>query len=120
MRRTLVVLACVIAAGCVTSRMQRLDPDVRPPRAPASVVVFEQAPSRPYTVIARVESKVDNVFTSFDDLRAKIVEQAAQLGGEAVIVGPGKTETSFIILPTGMIPSETKKLVGDVIVFSVR
>jgi len=100
--------------------MQRLEPDVRPARAPESVVVLDQAPARPYTVIARVQSTADNVFKGFDDLRAKIVDQAAQLGGDAVIVGPEKTETSFIILPTGMFPSETKKLAAEVIVFSVR
>jgi hypothetical protein len=57
------------------------------------------------------------VFKSFDDLRAEIVDQAAQLGGDAVIVGPESKETEFIILTTGMIPSEKKKLAGDVIVF---
>ena len=111
------VSVCVLAAACVTSKMQRLDPQVRSPRAPESVAVLEEAPSRPYTVIARVESKADNVFRSFDDLRANIVDQAAQLGAEAVILGPETTETNFIILPTGMIPSEKKKLAGEVIVF---
>jgi hypothetical protein len=80
-------------------------------------VVFEAEPERPYTVIARVESKADAVFQSFDDLRAEIVEEAAELGGEAVIVGPESRETDFIILPTGMIASERKKLAGEVIVF---
>ncbi len=57
------------------------------------------------------------MFKSFDDLRAEIVDQAALPGGDAVIVGPGSKETEFIILTTGMIPSEKKKLAGDVIVF---
>jgi hypothetical protein len=57
------------------------------------------------------------VFKSFDDLRAEIVGQAAQLGADAVIMGPETKETEFIILTTGMIPSERKKLAGDVIVF---
>ncbi len=117
MRRALLVSVCVVAAGCVTSRMQRLDPDVRPPRAAESIVVFDDAPNRPYTVIAHIDSQVGNVFQSFDDLRARIVEQAAELGGEAVIVGPESKETTYIILTTGMFPSETKKLAGDVIVF---
>jgi hypothetical protein len=50
-------------------------------------------------------------------LRAEIVGQAAQLGADAVIMGPETKETEFIILTTGMIPSERKKLAGDVIVF---
>jgi hypothetical protein len=86
--------------------MQRLDQDVRPARAPDSIVVLEEAPEQPYTVIARI-----------DDLRAKIVDEAAQVGGEAVIVGPESKETVFLILPTGMFPNEQKKLAGEVIVF---
>jgi hypothetical protein len=80
-------------------------------------VVLEEAPDKPYTVIARVESKTDAVFESFDDLRTEIVDQAAELGGEAVIVGPESRETDFIILTTGMIASEKKKLVGEVVIF---
>jgi hypothetical protein len=100
----------------VTSHLQRLDPNIRPARAPDSVVVYEQAPEQPYTVLARVDSRADDVFTSFDDLRVRIIDQAAQLGGEAVIIGPESKETEFLILVTGMIPSEKKKLAGDVIV----
>ncbi|MGD8897080.1 MAG: hypothetical protein PVJ73_13670 [Acidobacteriota bacterium] len=117
MRRALFVCMCVVAAGCVTAQTQRLDSDVRPARAPESVVVFEEAPERPYTTIARVESRADNVFKDYGDLRAKIVDEAAQLGGEAVILGPESKETEFIILTTGMIASEKKKLAGEVIVF---
>jgi hypothetical protein len=79
--------------------------------------VFEEAPGRSYTVIARIKSQTGNVFEGFDDLRAKVINQAAQLGGEAVIIGPKSKETEFIILTTGMIPSETKKLSAEVIVF---
>jgi len=117
MKRALFVFVCILAAGCVTSRTQRLDPEMRPARAPDSIAVFEKAPEQPYTVIARIESQTNTVFKSFDDLRAKIIDQAAHLGGDAVIVGPESTKTEFIILTTGMIPSETKKLAAAVIVF---
>ena len=117
MRRALFVSLCVVVTGCVTSQTQRLDSVVRPARAPESIVVLEEAPDRPYTVIARVESKADSVFKGFDDLRAEIVGQAADLGGEAVIVGPESRETDFIILTTGMIASEKKRLVGEVVIF---
>jgi len=117
MRRALFVCVCVVAAGCVTARTQRLDSEVRPAQAPESVVVFEDAPERPYTTIARIESQVGNVFKSYGDLRAKIIDEAARLGGEAVILGPESKETQFLILTTGMIASEKKKLAGEVIVF---
>jgi hypothetical protein len=117
MRRALFMFLCVVAVGCVTSQTLRLDPDVRPARAPESVLLLEKAPEQPYAVIAHVESQANVVFKGFDDLRARIVDQAAKLGGDAVIVGPESTETEFIILTTGMIPSERKKLAGEVIVF---
>lgn len=115
MRRVLILIACAVAAGCVTARFQRLDPQVRPARAPDSVAVLEQAPPQPYTVIARIESSTETVFKGFDDLRAKLVGQAAQLGGDAVILGPESKKTTFILLPTGMIPSERKTLTAEVI-----
>ena len=117
MGRTLLVSLCVVAAGCVTSHVQRLDQDVRPERMPGSIVVFEEAPEQSYTVIARIESRTRTVFESSDDLRAQIVDHAAQLGGEAVILGPESKETEFIILATGMILSETKRLSAEIIVF---
>jgi len=117
MARTLLMVLCVVAGGCVTSQVQRLDSGVRPERARDSIAVLQKAPEQPFTVIARIETQTGTVFQSFDDLRAKIVDQAAQLGGEAVIVGPEFKETEFIFLTTGMIPSETKKLSADVIVF---
>jgi hypothetical protein len=79
--------------------------------------VLEQAPERPYSVIARVESRAGSVFKGFDDLRLRLLDQAAQLGGDAVIVSPESTTTEFIILTTGMIPSETNRLTGEVIIF---
>jgi hypothetical protein len=40
------------------------------------------------------------VFKGFDDLRLRLLDQAAQLGGDAVIVGPESTTAEFIILTT--------------------
>jgi hypothetical protein len=53
---------------------------------------------------------------SFDDLRVTIGRQAVQRGGDAVVVGPESRETEFIILPTGVIPSERKRLTAQVLV----
>jgi hypothetical protein len=101
----------------VTAKVHRLDQDVRPARTPDAIEMLDDAPDRPYTVIARIESKSDAVFRSFDDLRTRIIAEAAELGGDAVVLGPESTESDFIILVTGMIKSDRKKLAGDVIVF---
>jgi len=116
MKTPMIVAACVLGAGCVTSQMQRLDPETRPARAPETVAVLDRVPDQPHRVIARLALRAESVFTSFDDLRVKIVGQAAQLGGDAVVVGPKSKETEFIILPTGVIPSERKRLTAEVLV----
>jgi len=79
--------------------------------------VLEEAPDCPYTVIAHVESKSDAIFRGYDDLRRKLVEEAAELGGDALILGPEESDHQPIFLVTGMIMSEKKALEADVIVF---
>ena len=76
-----------------------------------------EAPDCPYTVIARIESKSDAVFHGYDDLRRKLVEEAAELGGDALILGPEDKDSYPIFLTTGMIMSEEKTLEAEVIVF---
>lgn len=117
MVRLLLLSLCIVAVGCVTSKVQQLDPNFRSARSPDSILVFEEAPEQSFSVIARIESQTGNVFESVDDLHTNIIKQAALLGGDAVIVGPETKETEFIILLNGMIPSETKKVLAEVIVF---
>jgi len=117
MRRAIQFLVCIAMAGCVTAKVHRQDQEVRPALTPDGIQVLNEAPDRPYRVIARIESKSNVVFKGFEDLRNRIIAEAAQLGGEAVILGPESTESEFIILATGMVQSDRKKLAGDVIVF---
>lgn len=116
MRSPMIAAALLLAAGCVTSQVQRTGPDVTPARAPDTVVVLDRIPDQPHQIIARIALRAETVFTSFDDLRARIVVRAAQLGGDAVVVGPQSSETEYIILPTGIIPSERKTLKAAVLV----
>ena len=118
MGRTVPILVSVLAAGCMSANVHRLDQDIRPPRPPEAIEVLEEAPTQSYTVIAHIESKADAVFKSHDDLRARMIGEAAELGGDALILGPESTESQPIILVTGMIMSEQKTLEADVIVFN--
>ena len=117
MGRPVVALLGVLAAGCVSASVHRLDQDLRPPCAPEGIEVLEEAPDCPYTVIARIESRSDAVFHGYDDLRRKLVEEAAELGGDALSLGAEDRDSYPIILTTGMIMSEEKTLEADVIVF---
>ena len=118
MRKWLAVCISVLAAGCINTSVQRLDHAVRPPSSPELVSVLLEEPQRPYTVIATIESTGETAFDGFDDLQDAIVAEAARLGGEALILGSGTTDTNFILTGTAMIRSDRKKLTGEVIVFS--
>lgn len=115
-RRVVAVLA-VLASGCVSATVHRFDQDLRPPCAPEAVEVLEEVPDCPYSVIAHVESRSSAVFHGSDDLRQKLIEKAAEIGGDALILGPEEKNSQPIILTTGMIMSEEKILEADVIVF---
>jgi len=117
MRQWLGVCVGVLAAGCVNTSVQLLDHAARPARSPDSVQVLLEKPPQPHTVIAVIESKGESAFDSFDDLRDAMIAEAAKLGGEAVILGPESTKTSFIITATAMIKSDRRSMTGEVIVY---
>jgi len=94
-----------------------LDHAARPAVSPDAVTVLLEQPQQPYTVIAVIESKGESVFDSFNDLRKEMIAQAAELGGEALILGPESTDSEFIFTGTAMIKSDRKNLTGEVIVY---
>jgi hypothetical protein len=108
----------LLAVGCVRADVRRLDQVVRPARSPDSIAVLLEEPQQPYSVIATIESTGETVFDSFNDLRRKMIAEAAQIGGDALILGPESTKSTFIILPTALIKSDRKELTAEVIVFN--
>jgi hypothetical protein len=107
----------LVTAGCIKTNVEPLDDMVRQARSPESVEVLLERPEPPYTVIAVIESETGTVFESFEDLRREMVAEAAKLGGEALILGQETTDEQFILTGTAMIRSDTRKLVGEVIVY---
>jgi hypothetical protein len=87
MQRALAISLGLLAVACVKADVHRLDEAVRPARSPDSVTVLVAEPAWDYTVIAVVESQTDVLFKGFDDLRRRMVAEAAQLGGDALILG---------------------------------
>jgi hypothetical protein len=117
MLRALRFSLCFLAAGCVQASVQRLDPAPRPARSPDSVLVLLEQPDRPYAVLAVVTTTSSTVFDSFDDLRRKLIAEAASLGGDALILGRESTTTTPIFNTVSFVQSERRKTVGEVIVF---
>lgn len=120
MRLTSLVSACVLIAGCVRTDVQRLDQVVRPIRSPDSVAVLLEPPERPHTVIATIKAKGETVFDTFGDMRRQMLAHAAQIGGDALVLGPESTKWTFVITPTALVKSDRKELTGEVIVFAPR
>ncbi len=117
MRPWFLVAFCLFAGACINTSVERLDHAIRPARSPDSVAFFVEKPSRPYTVIAVIQSNGKSVFDSFDDIRKVMVDEAAKLGGDAVLLGPESTDTNFLLIGTAMVQSDTKTLTAEVIVF---
>lgn len=118
MKLALRISLLMLTVGCVRAEVQPLDQVVRPVRSTDSILVFEQdPPQRHYKVIATIEVRGETVFDDFGDLRSRLIEEAAKLGGDAVILGPKETPATFIILPTGLFRSETREIAAEVIVF---
>lgn len=120
MRRVLGISVCLLAIGCVKADVHRLDQTVRPVRPADSVTVLTKQPEQAYTVIAIVESRTESAFKGFDDLRSRMVDEAARLGGHALLLGAEAKESKMIITVTNapsLIFWDQKRLSGEVIVF---
>ncbi len=117
MKLALRISLLLFAVGCVRVDVRQLDQVVRPARSPDSIMVLQERPQQHYKVIATIETRGEGLFDSFDDLRRRLIVKAAEVGGEALIVGPESTEWRFIHHPAALIRSERKQLAAEVIVF---
>ena len=78
--------------------------------------MFVTVPEQPYIVIAEIESSFEGALKGYDDLRREMIAKAAELGGDALILGPESTKSGVIFVPTPIF-YDTKKLTGEVIEF---
>lgn len=112
----LIPLAVVlVAAGCGSMDVLQLDTTLRPKTYPDSVRLIAQEPQQPYTVIALVSATASGFLVfSRKSARTRLLEAAARLGGDAVLLGTG----SLTRVGTGGESGGTVlQLSGQVIVF---
>src|SRR5688572_17849399 len=87
---SLLPLLAVAAIGCLyRTDTLRFDQAVRPATIPDSVRVLGQEPTQPHTVVALISVSSGFPWTGgYDRYAWKLAEEAAKLGGQAVLVGP--------------------------------
>ena len=121
MRRACSCCLALLLVGCASANIMRLDSVERTPVVPASVQLFLDEPSRPYTAIALIEVSDQGWGLSLETLRNKLAKEAAKLGGQGVIIGRRTSQSGTYIQPVGRsfvaTNIEVSGLVGKVIVF---
>jgi hypothetical protein len=110
-----VPLALVVAAVACSSAVDLfpIDTTPRPPTNPDSIQVLAEEPQRPYKVIALVSAFDGSGFRP-KSARRRLMEAAARLGGDAVLLG---TESLRRVATGGELGGTSIQVSGKVIVF---
>jgi hypothetical protein len=106
---------------CVTSDVLHLDSTPRSPKDPSQVQILLDEPKQAYVAIAIVVASDQGWGLTLDEIKNKLIKEAARLGGDAVIIGRESKDSGAVFVPVGntffAAPVEETKLVGKVIVF---
>jgi hypothetical protein len=94
-----------LLAACIKVDVVTVDPQPRAERQPESIRVLGQEPDEPYSVVAIVSVSSRN--RGLDALRARLLEEAARLGGDAVLLDTASLERE----------GSHRQITGKVIVF---
>ena len=105
-----VAMVVAVAACGRSAQILVLDPTPRPQTQPAAIQLIAQEPQQPYTVIALV-SAYSRGWPIEGVPRARLLKEAARLGGEAVLLDASS------LTEVGSNESRQQVLRGKVIVF---
>ena len=118
----LVILVLSIVGCAATSDVMRLDDTARAPTPLSDVDILIEEPSRPYSVIAMVEVTDQGWDLGLEALKQSMLQQVSDLGGDAVIVGMGSSQSGTALFPIGNmyygVDQVEKKLLGKVVVYT--
>jgi hypothetical protein len=123
MRFLALLLFALATVGCTTtSDVKLLDSTARAPTLQSDIAVLVEETSRPYTAIAMVEVSDQGWGFGLEELKQKILKEAAALGGDAVILGTEASLSGTDFVPIGDtifgVDDVEKKLIGKVIVYT--
>ena len=111
----------LLLVSCTSTDVLRLDETKRPPKQPSELHLLLEEPKQEYQTIALIEVSDQGWGLTLEQLKRDLLSKAAQIGGDAVIIGT-KTEesaTSFVPVGSTWVATQlnTQKMVGKVIVF---
>ena len=119
--RITIVAICLLTAACASAEVMRLDSVAREPSDPESVHLLLEEPDSPYVAIALIEVSDDGWGLDLEGLRDRLTREAAELGGEAVILSMRSDDAGAVMMPVGdqfwAVPVEEKTLTGQVIIY---
>lgn len=120
MRSSLLVLFFLGLSACApTSDVMRTDGISRAPISESLVQVYLDEPEFIYTTIGIVKVSDQGWDRSLEELKQIVVKEAAQLGGDGVVVGIQSQSAGTAFVPIGnmlyAVDSQEKVLVGKVI-----
>lgn len=123
MLRNILVSLCALCllSACVTTDTVRFDDVNRSFKEVDNVRVLTENPDRSYKKIARIQVGPDAFISSYEAQTKEIIQVAAELGADAVIISFNSRMSSYLSgnVTTGVFggTSESKFTVGEAIVF---
>jgi hypothetical protein len=96
-----VLLVAGFLGSCVSADVLRLDNAIRPATDVAAVELLLEDPPREYVAIALINVTDQGWGMRLEDLRKRLVSEAAKLGGDAVILSHQEDVAGAVLVPVG-------------------
>ncbi len=104
----LILSISICISGCISADVLHLDNSQRTKKTSSEVQVLFDEPKQEYIAIAVIELAGGAVH-SLDDMRNRMAEEAAKLGGDAVIIDFGKEYSGSLYSRSASVPVYEKK-----------
>ena len=117
----LCMLCALALSSCVTTDTVRFDSIERPSKSSQNVAILTKEPDAPFSKIARLQVGPDAFIADYESQTKVIVDNAAELGADAVIMTFSSRTSGFLSgnEATGIFGDigESKFTVGEAIVY---
>lgn len=116
----LLMVLSLFIIGCISPKITPYTNILYPPTRPETVQVFQFTPSIPFEIIGEVEVS-GAAAASRNRVERKLKEEAARIGGDAVVVSKGRSLVAIQrVNPNLVMPIQSKHVYGVVIKWKKR